>query len=63
LTRNPAEVPDELFTRLRAHLNEEQLVELTSVIAWENFVGRFNRGLDVQSEGFSEGAFCLIPER
>jgi alkylhydroperoxidase family enzyme len=64
LTRTPADVPDELFERLRAELDEPQLVELTATIAWENYVGRFNRGLDVTSDNYTpEGAFCLLPDR
>lgn len=54
LTRTPADVPDELFERLRSHLDERQLVELTATIAWENFVGRFNRGFNVQPQGYAD---------
>ena len=63
LTRVPADVPDELFARLRKHLDERQVVELTATIAVENFLSRFNRGLDVQPQGFAEGSACLLPER
>ena len=64
LTRTPADVPDELFERLRAELDEPQLVELTAAIAWENYVGRFNRGFDVTPDDYAaEGAFCLLPDR
>jgi AhpD family alkylhydroperoxidase len=61
MTRTPVEVPDELFERLRARFDEAQLVELTSVIALENYRGRFNWALGIQSEGFSEGAYCVPP--
>lgn len=54
LSRTPANVPDELFQTLRSHLDERQLVELTATIAWENFLGRFNRGFDVQPQGYAE---------
>ena len=47
---------------LRRDLNEEQLVELTAMISWENFRARFNRGFDVADQGFSEGAYCVLPE-
>jgi rRNA maturation RNase YbeY len=63
LTRTPAEVADELFERLRARLDERQLVELTATIAWENYLGRFNRGFAIEPQGFAEGGFCLLPER
>ncbi|MCH7868512.1 MAG: hypothetical protein IH881_12530 [Myxococcales bacterium] len=48
---------------LRMSLDEVELVELTTGIAWENFRARFNRGFDVAAQGFSDGAFCPIPER
>ena len=63
LTRTPADVDDELVKRLREELSDEQLVELTGAIAWENFRARFNRGFDVEAQGFSEGAVCPLPER
>lgn len=47
---------------LLEHFSEEQLVELTGVIALENFRARFNRGFDVADQGFSEGAVCALPE-
>lgn len=63
LSDTPAEVSDELFAALRSQLNEAQLVELTAIVAWENFLARFNRGFAVEAEGFSEGAVCPIPDR
>ena len=63
LTQTPSDVPDALYQVLRRHLDEGQLVELTAEIAWENFRSRFNRVFDVGSQGFSEGAFCPLPER
>jgi alkylhydroperoxidase family enzyme len=63
LTKTPANTTDELVAQLRESLDERQLVELTTMIAWENFRARFNRGFDVAAQGFSEGASCPIPER
>jgi len=63
LTRTPASATDEQVALLRRTLSDEQLVELTTAIAWENFRARFNRGFDVADQGFSEGAVCAIPER
>ena len=62
LTRTPANVPDELFERLRSHLDERQLIELTATIAWENFVGRFNRGFDVQPQGYGREGSSSRPQ-
>src|SRR5690348_16843366 len=58
LTLTPADVPDEVFDALRPHLTPQQLVELTSAIAWENYRARFNRAFDVASEGYTEGSAC-----
>jgi alkylhydroperoxidase family enzyme len=63
LTKTPADASDELVAELRKSLDDPQLVELTTMIAWENFRARFNRGFDVAAQGFSEGASCPLPER
>jgi len=60
MTETPVEVPDKLFSELRQHFNPQQLVELTSAIAWENFRSRFNHALDVEAEGYSAGAVCAV---
>ena len=62
MSRSPAEVPDDVFVALRTHFNERQIVDLTMTIAVENLLSRFNRGLDVGAQGFTEGASCLLPE-
>ena len=62
LSQTPARVSDEQVESLREHLDDEQLVELTAMIAWENFRARFNRGFDVGDQGYSQGAFCALPE-
>jgi 4-carboxymuconolactone decarboxylase len=62
MTRTPAEIPDTLFAALRARLDEGQMVELTASVAWENYRARFNHALEIAAQGFSEGAFCALPE-
>lgn len=62
ITKTPAEVPDELFIKLRQHFNEAQLVELTATIAWENYRARFNRAFGIESQNFSEHAYCPMLE-
>ena len=57
ISRSPVDVPAELFDRLREHL-----VELTSIIALENYRARFNWGFGIGGQGFSEGSFCVPPE-
>ncbi len=63
VTRTPVDVPDHLFAALRQHFDEAQLVELTATIAWENYRARFNHALAIEAQGFSEGAYCPLPER
>ena len=63
MAQTPTDVPDELRRRLREHFDEAQLVELTAAIAWEHYRARFNRVFGVQPAGFSEGAFCVLPEQ
>jgi len=61
MSRTPVEVSDELVGALREHLDEAQLVELTSVIALENYRARFNWALGIGAQGFAEGAACPAP--
>jgi len=62
LSDTPAEVSDELFAALRAEFSEKQLIELTAVVAFENYLARFNRGFKLEAFGFSEGAACPLPD-
>jgi len=63
MTLTPVEVSDALFSRLRERFNEAELVELTSVIAWENYRARFDHAFGIESENFSKGAVCALPDR
>lgn len=63
MTRTPVDVDERLFQDLRGYFDEAQMVELTATIAWENYRARFNRPFMISPQGFSEGAFCVIPER
>ena len=63
MTATPVEVPDAMFTALRRHFDDEQMIELTATIAWENYRARFDHALGIEAQGFSEGAYCVLPER
>ncbi len=63
MTNTPVEVPDALFARLREHFADAELVELTAAIAWENYRARFDHAFGIEAQGFSEGAYCPLPER
>lgn len=60
--RTPVEVTDELFGRLREHFTDQQLVEITALLALVN-LDRFNAALGIGSAGFSEGMVCVPPDR
>lgn len=55
----PATVDDDLARRLHRHFGDKELVELTAWIALENYRSRFNAGLGLSSEGFSDS--CAVP--
>jgi alkylhydroperoxidase family enzyme len=58
-TRSPADVTDELAARLHLHFSDAQIVELAAWVALENYRSRFNAGLGLHSQGFSDR--CEIP--
>jgi alkylhydroperoxidase family enzyme len=62
MAATPAVVGDELFAELQRHFTEAQLVELVSDLAMGNMRSRFNRAFLCRPAGFSEGAFCPLPE-
>jgi len=44
------DVSDDLFERLRALFDDDALVELTEVVAFENASAKFNRALRIPSQ-------------
>jgi len=50
MTNTPANVPDDLYARLRNQFSEEQLMQLGAQIAFENYRARWNRIFDVESD-------------
>ena len=63
MSSTPAEVPDTLRENLLHHLTKGQFTEIAATIAWENHRARLNKALGVRAAGFSDGAYCLVPER
>ena len=49
-------VSDDLRQRLKRHWNDNTIVELTGLIAFQNLSSKFNAALDVPSQGF-----CSLP--
>ena len=52
MTITDRDVTDQLFARLRESYDDDAIIELTAVVAWENFSSKFNRALRVESQGF-----------
>ena len=50
ITITGEDVDDRFFGRLRVYYDDDQIVELTAVIAWENASSKFNRALRVPSQ-------------
>jgi alkylhydroperoxidase family enzyme len=50
MSKTPVRVSDELFGKLKKFFSDEQIVELTASIAYENYRARFNHALHVGSE-------------
>jgi alkylhydroperoxidase family enzyme len=58
--QTPADVGEDLAKRLHEHFSEPEIVELAAWVALENFRSRFNAGLGLQSQGFSDN--CRVPD-
>ena len=56
ITYTDRQVDDALFAELKKHFTEAQIVELTAVIALENFRSKFNPTLGIEAQGF-----CMVP--
>lgn len=54
MSKTPVRVSDELFGRLKKHFSDEQIVELSASIAYENYRARFNHALNIESENLYE---------
>ena len=56
MTMSDRHVSDELIVGLGRHFDDDAIVELTGLIAFQNLSSKFNAALDVPSQGF-----CQIP--
>jgi 4-carboxymuconolactone decarboxylase len=60
--RTPVEVTDELFTLMKNHFSDPQLIEITALLTVVN-LDRFNAAFGIGSAGFSDGMVCVLPDR
>lgn len=58
VTRPDQRVTDAQIAELRRHFDDNAIVELTGLIAFQNLSSKFNAALDVPSQGF-----CVAPAR
>jgi len=58
MTYSDQQVSDELMGRLLGAFDEDSVVELTGLIAFQNLSSKFNSALDVLPQGF-----CTIPNQ
>jgi alkylhydroperoxidase family enzyme len=57
ITCSDREVTDELMGRVKGEFDDDAIVELTALIAFQNMSSKFNAALDVPPQGF-----CRLPE-
>lgn len=58
VTRTDRQVDAALMARLKSHFDDEAIIELTALIAFQNLSSKFNSALDVSAQGF-----CTLPPR
>jgi alkylhydroperoxidase family enzyme len=56
MTDSRRQVDDAMIARLRTFFDEDGIVELTGLIAFQNLSSKFNAALDVEPQGF-----CKMP--
>ena len=54
ITLSDCDVDDDLFARVQNVFDDDAIVELTAIIAWENSSSKFNRARGVSSQGLWE---------
>ncbi len=52
ITYTDRQVDADLMARLKSHFNDEAIIELTALVAFQNLSSKFNSALDVAAQGF-----------
>ncbi len=52
MTHSHEKVTDSLFSSLKLHYDDDAIVELTGLIAFQNMSSKFNAALDLPAQGF-----------
>ncbi|NOQ77009.1 MAG: carboxymuconolactone decarboxylase family protein [Methylococcaceae bacterium] len=58
MTYSDRQVDNNLMNRLRDYFNEDEVVEVTGLIAFQNLSSKFNSALDLPAQGF-----CRVPNK
>jgi AhpD family alkylhydroperoxidase len=58
MTYSDRQVDNELMSQLREYFNEDEVVEITGLIAFQNLSSKFNSALDLPAQGF-----CRVPNQ
>ncbi len=56
MTLSDRDVDDELMARVKTHFDDDAVIELTALIAFQNMSSKFNAALDVPAQGY-----CRVP--
>lgn len=57
MTRSDLEVSDEIMDHLKRHFDDDGIVEVTALIAFQNLSSKFNSALEIPMQGF-----CQLPD-
>lgn len=57
VTRSVRQVEDHIMECLKGHFDDDAIVELTGLIAFQNMSSKFNSGLGISAQGF-----CRVPD-
>ncbi len=58
MTRSDRQVEDDIVEHLKGYFDDDAIVELTGLIAFQNMSSKFNSALGVPAQGF-----CRLPDR
>ena len=56
MTYSDKQVDNDLMNQLREYFDEDEIVEITGLIAFQNLSSKFNSALDLPAQGF-----CRLP--
>lgn len=62
MTRYDRGVDDKIFAGLKQHFDDDEIIELTGLIAFQNLSSKFNSALDVPAQGFCPLPDTALPE-